>query len=221
MRTSKGFTLVELLVVIGIIAMLISILLPALGRARASAQSIACAAQLKEMGNAMTMYVNNNRGWLPRAANNVAPAPDGEGYYQGSWMFKIQPYLRRREVGSNAYNNETLFTHVFKCPSIDNFEVQSASNLDKISYAMNAFNRPNPTIEAVSKKVTTLKKSTEITLVSDIGEGTYRLLNSDFLYVNNVQRALRHNKRHNTLFVDGHVEALAKGTVTWDLLSRR
>ena len=65
MKRKQGFTLVELLVVIGIIALLISILLPALNTARSQAQIIKCAAQMRGIVQAITIYANDNKGALP------------------------------------------------------------------------------------------------------------------------------------------------------------
>lgn len=66
-RSTTGFTLVELLVVIGIIALLISILLPALGKARDSANTVKCAANLKSVGQGFAQFLAVNKGVYPAA----------------------------------------------------------------------------------------------------------------------------------------------------------
>lgn len=65
-RHGFGFTLVELLVVIGIIGLLISILLPSLNRARQMSKGLVCSSNLRQIGTALQMYVNENKGWAPR-----------------------------------------------------------------------------------------------------------------------------------------------------------
>ena len=73
-RQNRAFTLVELLVVIGIIAILISILLLTLSRARAHAVSTQCMSNLRQIGQAIIMYAQENKHHLPRGAPRAPPA---------------------------------------------------------------------------------------------------------------------------------------------------
>ena len=82
-RRPRGFTLVELLVVIGIIAVLIGLLLPSLNRARENARRTKCLAHLRTIGHAMVMYANQHKDRLPNSnpfATTEAGAPDETMY---------------------------------------------------------------------------------------------------------------------------------------------
>ena len=73
-RPPRGFSLVELLVVIGIVAILIAFLFPALQNAWAAARMVNCASNMRQLGQALVMYANENNGWLiPMHADENAP----------------------------------------------------------------------------------------------------------------------------------------------------
>lgn len=98
----RGFTLVELLVVLGLIAMLIALLLPSLTRAREQARLVACASNLRQLTFAWMMYANDHLGLLPGAGTEAWPdwvvrggGADGEGAVEAGSLWR---YLRQRSV---------------------------------------------------------------------------------------------------------------------------
>lgn len=109
-RSWTAFTLVELLVVIGIVAVLIAILLPALGRARRQADRTHCLNNLRNMQLAQLQYANDNRGYLVQAGLSHGGAGGDEDV---AWINTLQQYYRGGN-GSGPANGQRLVT---RCPA--------------------------------------------------------------------------------------------------------
>jgi prepilin-type N-terminal cleavage/methylation domain-containing protein/prepilin-type processing-associated H-X9-DG protein len=103
----RGFTLVELLVVIGIIALLMGILLPTLGRVRAQAAETKCKSNIRQWAQGLQMYLNDSRGTLPRAGGDGDSTGDAVGAWDDPalWFNALPP-----RVSSPTYN-ELQLTH--------------------------------------------------------------------------------------------------------------
>ncbi len=106
---SRAFTLIELLVVVAIIGLLMSILLPHMGRAREQARMVKCIANLRTIGNAMLMYFSDAREWFPFEKRNISVASPVHGFYYGGhpgrpvwWGFSNSTY--RDSPGGRPFN---------------------------------------------------------------------------------------------------------------------
>lgn len=222
-RRMRAFTLVELLVVIGIIAVLIAILLPALNQARQAAVSLVCQSQLRQVIQAMQMYAGDNRGILPHTYGN-----QGDGDLNGTyWTVQIAPYLgiRRGNDRGTYYNAlERKEPNALECP-VSNPEAlgrryMTYGTLIRLHLGSYAANGTPPVGKYT--RTSTIKSSATKILVRDISAEDWIY---DYPYTWN-ERALfgKHGRQvkvtdlsgfytmayasFNAAFADGHVESI-------------
>ncbi len=226
----RAFTLVELLVVIGIIAVLISVLLPALNRARGAARTIVCASNMRQIGQATFLYVNDNKGLLP-LGSLALNASGGNAV----WDTLLSKYLGRESTDIYINNNPPP---TLKCP-YDNVDRPSwcpkairsysmvqaatgtwpqrvANGIASESYYPKGHAQYNVNFRTF--KITDVRKSARTLMLVEAfgvvtnpnmaGHATGALCQTPNSQLGSFREPVHHRK-WNYLMVDGHVEALA------------
>jgi prepilin-type N-terminal cleavage/methylation domain-containing protein len=212
-RRRPGFTLVELLVVIGIMALLIALLLPSLRRARMAAKDLSCLSNLRQIGTAFQTYANQYRGAWPKPATPQAAVPR---WWHKDYLYRVV-YDREVEPATVAKNTYLLGT-VFECPSAR--ELWSSDDAIELSYGMSCRLNDAQGDEDTDgrnqfKFANKVRSASETALLIDdvwAWSGTNVTATpppSDNQLLRLQKASLRHNKRLNTLYVDYHAAPVA------------
>lgn len=212
-KRSNAFTLVELLVVIGIIALLISILMPALNRARAQAQRTACLSNMRQIGLGLTMYTNENKQFLPpHFVNDTA-------------MHGTVNFANEDVYGDTAPNSLGLLipmiktTRTFSCPGLDD-SATIGSGYDPVG-DNDASYMPNEAV--LGRPLSRIKNSSDIIFLQELKLRGNIAFARPFMHPadrryrhwhfngasNDTKKEYyfyHHDKGGNFVFVDGHAE---------------
>ncbi|QOV88270.1 type II secretion system protein [Humisphaera borealis] len=226
-RSRQGFTLVELLVVIGIIAVLIGILLPSLAAARRQANSTKCLANIRTLATAQMMYAAENRNHLVQASDQGSFAIE-----QGSWIgalerYSAAPLARRCPADRSPY---------FEAP----FVLAGIPGYRTCSYAINNYvsAKHAPTGITPVIKITQVRQSSSViqflelvefggkALADHVHVDSFYSAGSPQLTLNKIAGEValgRHDDRDkswdallNYSFLDGHAETLPLRSVYTD-----
>jgi len=219
-RHRVGFTLIELLVVIAIVALLISLILPALGRAQTAAKRVACAAQMKQMGVFVQIYVNENNGYLVAAYEE---APWHSSFY--GWLLDNKAWHVTVDPGAVTELRGSFYAKLTKCPAEPRpwLEPDDYGSKFNPSYGLNAeaavyIHGAAPWMRVPLNRLTDFATPGEVSYMIDTRGHVWYDLPHILEYVtldppggvigNLERRGDRHGGVLNSLFVDGHVDAL-------------
>ncbi len=206
-RNARGFTLVELLVVIGIIAILMSMLMPALSRAKQKGNKIACVNNVRQLGLSAALYAGDYDSEFPRRLHMT-----------NAWMFALKSYYGNSSRTNNSTSKEGN-SKILKCPSDNWLEWRSflingwndywAATLSKENYdRVMAWNYEH------GMKDSAVKLPSETVLFGEKRRGSYHV-HMDFgqNQGNDRQEVNQnmHNPGSNFAFVDGSVRSLGIG----------
>ena len=202
---NKKFTLIELLVVIAIIAILASLLLPALKRARESAYRISCQSNLRQVGMLVFLYAESHGGWVP---NGVSYSWDWSGVSHGYWT----GYLR-----DHCDLPAESFRRLIRCPYAPLAKVGPDPTSQQIQYAYGMRYHLKGSLpdawfnidRARSSKISNLWTSpSDYPIVTDSiwNSPTISRLQAAVIDGNQCKVHARHGGGAEMLFLDGHVE---------------
>lgn len=196
------FTLIELLIVIAIIAILASMLLPALKAAREMAKRASCANNLKQFGIAFSSYENDYSEWFPRSSEVYNGTSSGT---MKQWDMMMAEYIGYDYYGLGKPN-------LFHCAAAEYTTLGSNPPHRSRGYAMNENLVKEFSGRLFLGKITKVPHPSRLTLLAEINyQGTEHIVgghasNLEYLQECNKYRQFRHKNGMNVLFTDAHVD---------------